>query len=44
MQHNGMIHRDLKLDNILLIEEGTLNVCISDLGMACRACDEFEAK
>lgn len=39
MHRNGMIHRDIKLDNVLILEEDTLDICIADLGMACRATD-----
>ena len=37
MHRNGIVHRDLKLDNILMMEESTPNICITDLGMACHA-------
>ena len=39
MHRNGIVHRDLKLDNVLMLEEETLNICITDLGMACHISD-----
>lgn len=31
-----MIHRDLKADNILILDKAELKICISDLGLACK--------
>ena len=39
MKRQGIYHRDLKPDNILLLNEQELKVCIADLGLACRATD-----
>lgn len=42
MHRKGIVHRDLKLENILLLDNESLNVCLADLGMACTI-DNFEA-
>ncbi|TNV74705.1 hypothetical protein FGO68_gene7204 [Halteria grandinella] len=39
MQRQGIYHRDLKPDNILLLDKDKLIVCIADLGLACRSTD-----
>ena len=39
MHRKQIIHRDIKPDNILLIDKERLMVCISDLGLACKAND-----
>lgn len=39
MHRNGIIHRDLKPDNILILDRKEMKVCISDLGLACKADD-----
>ena len=39
MHRKQIIHRDIKPDNILLIDKEQLMLCISDLGMACRTND-----
>ena len=39
MHRMGIVHRDLKLDNVLMLEEETLNICITDLGLACHISD-----
>jgi serine/threonine protein kinase len=46
MHKNKIIHRDIKPDNILILKEDELNVCIADLGMACKtSCkDEIQVK
>lgn len=39
MHRKGILHRDIKPDNILILKEDDLKVCIADLGMACRLSD-----
>ena len=40
MHRHNIYHRDIKPDNILIIDKKSLHVCIADLGLACRATDE----
>lgn len=42
MHRKGIIHRDIKPDNILFDDLGSLNICISDFGLACRNNDSTE--
>jgi serine/threonine protein kinase len=44
MHRKKIIHRDIKPDNILLINKDELKICISDLGLACLTTDEVETK
>lgn len=39
MHRNKIIHRDIKPDNILILDKEDLKICISDLGLACRSDD-----
>ena len=39
MHRKGILHWDIKPDNILILKETDLKVSIADLGMACRMAD-----
>ena len=39
MHGNGIIHWDIKPDNILMVDKNELNIQISDLGLSCRIND-----
>ena len=39
MHRHGIYHRDLKIDNILILDHAKLEVCVADLGLACKVTD-----
>ncbi len=42
MHVKGIVHRDIKPDNILLMDKAELKISISDLGLACKASSDWE--
>lgn len=40
MHKHNIYHRDIKPDNILILDKDEMLVCIADLGLACRATDK----
>ena len=40
MHRQKIVHRDIKPDNILILEKDELHVCIADFGLACRLTDD----
>jgi serine/threonine protein kinase len=44
MHRQGIYHRDIKPDNILILDKEELQVCVADLGLACRMDDFSELK
>jgi len=44
MHLKNIIHRDIKEDNILLLDSKNLKVCIADLGLACKTTDTYQMK
>lgn len=39
IHRRGILHRDIKTDNILLLDKQLLKVCITDFGLACTSSD-----
>lgn len=44
MERQGIYHRDIKPDNILMLDKNELKVCIADLGLACRSSEKEDLK
>ena len=44
MHHRNILHRDIKSDNILILDDQNLKVCLADFGFACKTTDTNKLK
>ena len=44
MHHRNILHRDIKTDNILILDDKNIKVCFADFGFACKTNDTEKLK